>query len=242
MQKASFHDLIRRRWREGRFVCVGLDSDYEQIPWLVHHDHDSIASTILGFNQAIIEATSDLVCAYKINIACYEAQGIQGLKALIKTIGYIHELHLDIPVILDAKRADIGRANAQYAKAAFQTFGADAVTVNPYFGSEAMEPFLEYKNKGIFVLCRTSNAGAGELQDLPAGESGLPLYLLVALHVATHWNKYGNCGLVVGATYPEKLARVRAAVADKITHPYSRHRRPRRRCRENRQGRAESFR
>jgi orotidine-5'-phosphate decarboxylase len=176
-----------------------------------------VYGVLVRFNRDIIKATHDHVCAYKPNIAFYEAQGDQGILALIRTIGLIHEIAPDVPVILDCKRADIGNTNRGYATAAFDLFGADAITVHPYLGAEALAPFLERGDKGVIVLCRTSNKGAGEFQDLVVpNEEGYaptePLYLRVARNVRYRWNKNGNCGLVVGATYPEELAKVRAIV------------------------------
>ena len=159
-----------------------------------------------------MEATKDLVCAYKINTAFYEAHGVEGITALHQTIACIHNIAPDIPVILDAKRADIGNTNIGYVKMAFNFLQADAITVHPYLGSEALEPFLSRIEKGIFVLCRTSNPGACEFQDLPF--NGKPLYHFVARYVANKWNENGNCSLVVGATCPNKLREVRKLIGN----------------------------
>lgn len=182
-------------------LCLGLDPDPQLMPRKVG---------ILEFNREIIEATSDLVCAYKPNLAFYEALGLPGLKALQKTLDYIPR---NIPVIGDAKRGDIGNTARAYATALLQTFGFDAVTVNPYLGYDSIEPFLNYTDRGIFVLCRTSNPGAADFQSLLCQTKDnptklLPLFELVALK-AKEWNRQGNIGLVVGATYPEELKRVR---------------------------------
>jgi orotidine-5'-phosphate decarboxylase len=211
-------DLLQARWDEGKFVCVGLDSDQSKMPeWIMPPE-----ARQLVFNKAIVDATKDLVCAYKPNSAFYEALGADGLWALDATIAYINQEAPDIPVILDYKRGDIGNTNNGYVEAAK---AADAVTVHPYLGMEAMKPFLEQKNKGAIVLCRTSNPGAGELQDLRV-ELGAhadtcevfygPLYQRVAMHVSNPrtWNYNGNCAVVVGATYPEELAEVRKIVGD----------------------------
>lgn len=171
-----------------------------------------IPNTIVAFNRAIVEATKDLVCAYKLNTAFYEAYGDQGLVALHRTIVNIHANAPDVPVILDAKRADIGNTNAGYVQAAFEFLQADAITVHPYLGAEALQPFLDCANKGIFVLCRTSNPGTGEFQYLSV--NGEPLYCFVARRVANNWNKNGNCAVVVGATYPDELREVRGLVGD----------------------------
>lgn len=209
----TFISLLERRWQEGYAVCVGLDSDYEQLPATVKNA-GSIEKAIFTFNREIIDATHDLVCAYKPNAAFYEAQGDAGYRALIRTVHYSKYAYPHLPVILDAKRADIGSTNVGYVTAAFDAIGADAVTVHPYLGKEALSPFLARKEKGILVLVKTSNPGSGELQDLPVGEEHEPLYQVVARHVAQSWNVHGNCALVVGATYPAELARVRAIVGD----------------------------
>ncbi len=205
----NFLEMLKKRWNMGCFVCVGLDSDLREIPSIIQEK--TVDDTILQFNRRIIEATNEFVCAYKLNVVFYEEQGIDGIHALIRTIYFLQEKYPDIPVILDAKRADIGNTNQDYAKSAFETYHADAITVNLYFGEEALGPFLNYKNKGIIVLCRTSNPGAKEFQDLKVklevGET--PLYQVVAYNVNKFWNKNGNCCLVVGATYPGELAEVR---------------------------------
>ncbi len=212
----NFMELLKKRWEQGCFVCVGLDSDLAEIPQDVRNTvaiegGEMNYGTMYLFNRLIIDATKEFVCAYKPNVAFYEEQGNEGVNALRDTISYILGLPEQIPVILDAKRADIGNTNKGYAKSAFNIYRADAITVNPYFGEEALGPFLECKNKGIIVLCRTSNPGAKELQDLTVklelGEA--PLYQVVANNVNANWNKNGNCCLVVGATYPEELAIVR---------------------------------
>lgn len=196
-------------------VCVGLDSNFNRIPEFVKRNR-SVSEAILYFNQQIIDATYDLVCAYKPNIAFYEAEGVDGLKALKKTVAYIKKKNPDIIVIADAKRADIGSTNLGYVKAIFDYFKFDALTVHPYLGKEALEPFLERKGKGIIVLCRTSNPGGGEFQDLIVDYKGkqLPLYKVIAHQVVNEWNKNKNCALVVGATYPNELAEVRKIAGD----------------------------
>lgn len=219
--KRNFMALLRALWARGNFVCVGLDSDFEKIPASVYQGGNKtdvgIGNTIVAFNRAIVEATKDIVCSYKPNIAFYEAYGQEGLLALRETIRYIHEVASDVPVILDAKRADIGNTNAGYVSAAFDFLGADAITVNPYFGGEALQPFLDCEDKGIIVLCRTSNKSAGEFQDrcfsLERGCT-IPLYQYIARHVSQEWNKNNNCLLVVGATCPEELSQIRKLVND----------------------------
>lgn len=165
------------------------------------------------FNKAIIDATADLVCCFKPNSAFYESGGADGVRQLKLTCDYIREKHPDVPILLDYKRGDIGHTNEQYAKFAFEYLGVDAVTIQPYLGREANEAFLNYKDKGLFVLCRTSNPGASELQDLEVG-SGKKLYQTVAEKVAKEWNQHGNCHLVMGAPYPEELAWARQAMGE----------------------------
>lgn len=210
--------------KNNSLLCIGLDTNIKKIPEHLLKSEDPI----FKFNKAIIEKTFDLICCYKLNIAYYSADGLKGLESLIKTIGYIHDRYSDVPVILDAKRADIGSTSEQYAKEVFDVINAEAVTVNPYLGFDAIEPFLKYKDKGIIILCRTSNPGASDFQDLiikaqepkVAIETHLrggsdrtpleiPLYMQVAEKVV-EWNKkYGNCLMVVGATWPEELKKIR---------------------------------
>src|SRR5579863_2715281 len=209
----TFITKLEQCWQKETLVCVGLDSDYNQLPASVKQGK-SIEEAIFAFNRQIIDATHDLVCVYKPNAAFYEAQGDAGLRALIRTVQYIHEVYPHIPVILDAKRADIGSTNVGYVAAVFDIISADAVTVHPYLGREALAPFLARKEKGILVLAKTSNPGASEFQDLRVGDAGEPLYLVVARHVAQTWNTNGNCAFVVGATYPEDLRKVRAIIGD----------------------------
>lgn len=158
------------------------------------------------FNKNIIEQTYDLVCAYKPNFAFYEALGVKGWANLKKTVEYLRQKYPEIVTIADAKRADIGNTNAGYVKSIFDDLGFDAVTVNPYFGREALQPFLDKKDKGIIILCKTSNPGSGEFQDF--------IWERVATNVAREWNKNDNCLLVVGATYPEELAKIRQIVGE----------------------------
>ena len=184
-------------------VCVGLDSDFNKLP---EHLKNS-ANPQFEFNKAIIGATHDLVCAYKPNSAFYEAQGPKGIEQLKMTCDYIRQNYPEIPIILDAKRADIGNTNVGYVTFAYDYLGVDAITLHPYLGSEAIKPFLEREDKAAIILCRTSNPGAGEFQDLIS--DGQKLYQVVAKRVVNEWNKNGNCFLVVGATYPGELAEVR---------------------------------
>lgn len=186
--------LVNASRKNRSWLCIGLDPDPELMPGI----------DVLQFNKAIIEATSDLVCAYKPNLAFYEALGNEGFAILEKTIKLVPR---DIPVIGDAKRGDIGNTARAYAKALFSVLEFDAATVNPYLGFDSIEPFIAYQDKGVFILCRTSNKGAADFQDLTTG--GLPLYKVVA-RKAKEWNTRGNIGLVVGATYSEELKKVRS--------------------------------
>ena len=191
----KFIDKLLNASRKNKsWLCIGLDPDPELMPGV----------DVLQFNKAIIEATSDLVCAYKPNLAFYEALGTEGLAILEKTVKYIPG---DIPVIGDAKRGDIGNTARAYARALFSVLGFDAATVNPYLGFDSIEPFTSYQDKGVFILCRTSNRGATDFQNLHTDV--IPLYEAVA-QKAKEWNIYGNIGLVVGATYPEELKKVRS--------------------------------
>jgi orotidine-5'-phosphate decarboxylase len=187
--------LVDATRKNKSLLCIGLDPDPDLMPKV----------DILAFNKAIIDATDDLVCAYKPNLAFYEALGIEGLTILEKTVAYIPG---DIPIIGDAKRGDIGNTAKAYAHALFSILGFDAATVNPYLGFDSIEPFISYQDKGVFILCRTSNPGARDFQDL-RGNSGSSLYETVA-HKAKEWNVYGNIGLVVGATYPDELKKIRS--------------------------------
>jgi len=204
---SGFITQLTRSWESSdSLVCIGLDPEIERFP---RHIADQ-ASPIFHFNKAIIDATADLVCAYKPQFAHYAAYEAE--DQLERTIEYIHRSYPGIPVILDSKRGDVGNTAERYAIEAFERYGADAVTVNPYLGSDALEPFLKHQDKGVIILCRTSNPGARDLQDLEIG--GRRLYHIVAEYAARSWNSRGNCLLVVGATYPRELAEVRKIVGD----------------------------
>jgi orotidine-5'-phosphate decarboxylase len=187
-------------------VCVGLDPDSARLPADLARDPDPI----LSFNRRIVDATSDLAAAYKPQIAFYGAAGAE--DALLATIGYIRERAPHALVILDAKRNDIGNTAAAYATEAFDRYGADAVTVAPYMGADSVLPFLERPDRGAILLCRTSNSGAHDFQDLLI--DGLPLYRHVAERAAREWNDRNNLMLVVGATYPREMAELRRAHPD----------------------------
>lgn len=189
-------------------LCVGLDSHIESIP----SQFKNARQPQFEFNRWIIDQTHSFVCAYKPNIAFYEARGPEGVHELELTMAYLQENHPSIVTICDAKRADIGSTNLGYVTAIFDVFGFDAITLHPYLGREAMKPFLDRSDKACIVLCRTSNPGAGELQDLLIG--GKPLWQIVAEQVRDVWNANENCMLVVGATYPEELSQVREIVGE----------------------------
>ncbi|HUD19616.1 MAG TPA: orotidine-5'-phosphate decarboxylase [Patescibacteria group bacterium] len=194
--------------KNNSLLCIGLDSDIDKIPERIRNGPHPQTT----FNKAIIYATQDLVCAYKLNTAFYEARGVAGVEAMKMTCDYLKAHYPDVVIIIDAKRADIGNTNVGYAKFVFDYLGGDAVTLQPYLGGEALKPFLDQKEKGILILCRTSNPGAGEFQDLMV--KGKPLYQIVAENFSKNWNANGNCGLVVGATYPTELSIVRRIAGD----------------------------
>ena len=214
--QASFAGRVRQlAERNDSLLCVGLDPDLRSFPESLRRRHaDDVAGAIVAFNRAIVEATADLVCCYKPNLGFYTAYGPAGIRALAETRQLIPP---HIPVLLDAKVNDIGHTAAAYAAGYFDAFGFDAVTANPYLGEDTLRPFLERRDRGVFILCRTSNPGSGDLQELPVvgeGDATAPLYEVVAHRVAA-WNaRYGTCGAVVGATYPRELAAVRAVLPD----------------------------
>jgi orotidine-5'-phosphate decarboxylase len=203
----NFIKAIESAWHQkDSLVCVGLDPDIPKIP--VHLR--KLENPLFEFNSAIVDATADLVCAFKPQIAFYSASHAE--RDLELTIDYIHQNHSGIPVILDAKRGDIGSTAEKYAQEAFSRYQSDAVTVNPYMGTDTLQPFLIWKDKGAIILCRTSNPGARDLQDLES--NGKKLYQIVASKSAGEWNDHGNVLLVVGATFPEELKEIRSIVGD----------------------------
>jgi len=203
----NFVQRLQQAWTAHQtLLCVGLDPDPAKLP-----QHLAAADyPIFEFGRAIVDATADLVCAFKPQIAYYAAARAE--DQLEMTIAHIRRHHPAIPVILDAKRGDIGSTAAMYAKEAFVRYQADALTVNPYLGHDSLAPYLGFADKGVIVLCRTSNPGARDLQDLES--KGRKLYQIVAAKAAHEWNGNGNVLLVVGATYPEELAEIRAIVGD----------------------------
>jgi orotidine-5'-phosphate decarboxylase len=203
----KFIDKLTAAWASNNsLLCVGLDPDLERIPAQLRGQPDGI----FQFCKAIIDATADLACAFKPQIAYFAALGAEAqLEAVCR---YLRETYPQIPLVLDAKRGDIGATAHQYAREAFDRYGADAVTVNPYMGFDSVEPYMAWPDRGVIVLCRTSNAGGSDLQFLQT--DGVPLYQHVARLVAQKWNRNGQCALVVGATFPEELAQVRAIAGE----------------------------
>ncbi len=202
-----FMQSLQQAWtRNDSLVCVGLDPEPAKFPAHLRDAPDAV----FRFCAAIVDATADLVCAFKPQIAHFAA--LRAEDALERLIAHIHDRHPGVPVILDAKRGDIGSTAQHYASEAFERYRADAVTLNPYLGRDSIQPFLDRADKGVILLCRTSNPGGADFQALDCG--GKPLYLRVAETVARDWNAHGNCALVTGATWPEELGQVRAAVGD----------------------------
>lgn len=200
---SGFTDRLEQASKSTKsLVCVGLDPDPARLP----------VSSVFEFNRAIVDATADLVCAYKPNLAFYEAMGLPGLQELEKTVAHIRSAAPDAIIIGDAKRGDIGPSAQAYAKASFEMWGFDAVTVNAWGGQDTVSPFLEDASKGVFVWCRGSNPGSSDFQDsqIVTEEGNMPLYQNMAL-ACREWDTKGNLGLVVGATVPDQLQEVRAA-------------------------------
>ena len=203
----TFIDKLTGAWStRDSLLCVGLDPDLKKIPDSLRGRPDAI----FAFCRAIIDATADVACAFKPQIAYFAA--LKAEDQLEDICAYIRREHPGVALVLDAKRGDIGATAQQYAREAFERYDADAVTVNPYMGFDSVEPYLEWQDRGVIVLCRTSNAGGSDLQFLDVG--GKPLYQHVARLVAEKWNTTGQCALVVGATFPQELAQVRAIVGD----------------------------
>jgi orotidine-5'-phosphate decarboxylase len=202
--------LLAAARRNDSLLCIGLDVDPRRVPPGLLEG----PGWIEAFNRGIVEATGDLVCAYKPNLAFYEALGLDGWEGLRRTLAAIPP---DIPVIADAKRGDIGSTSEAYARALFDELGFDATTLTPYVGLDGLEPFLRYDERGLLILCKTSNPGSGDFQDLIVEWRGrrLPLYQVVAEKVV-EWNRQGSgqCGLVVGATYPSQLREIRGLAPD----------------------------
>jgi orotidine-5'-phosphate decarboxylase len=208
----SFMQALRQRWSEAdSLVCVGLDPEPSRFPARFAGDPDAV----FAFCRQIVDATAEYTCAFKPQVAHFAALGAEA--ALERLIAHAHDAHPGIPVILDAKRGDIGSTATHYATEAFDRYRADAVTANPYLGRDSVQPFLDRADKGVVVLCRTSNPGAADLQDLEVRDAAgreRPLYQHLAETVARDWNGNDNCALVVGATWPRELGEVRAIVGD----------------------------
>ena len=208
----NFMQMLKQAWESNdSLACVGLDPEPDLFPASLRNDSDAI----YAFCREIIDATADLVCCYKPQIAYFAAHRAE--NALERLIAHIHARHPRVPVVLDAKRGDVGSTAQQYAVEAFDRYQADAVTLNPYLGRDAAQPFLDRADKGAILLCHTSNPGAADLQDLSVAEktgAARPLYQHLAEKVAREWNTHGNCALVVGATFPQQLATVRTIVGE----------------------------
>ncbi len=203
----GFYRKLSTSWHEQRsLLCVGLDPDLSILP----HSLKTGDNPLFEFNRAIIDATAGFCCAFKPQIACYSAHRAE--RQLEKTIDYIKTRYPLIPVILDAKRGDIGATAILYAREAFVRYNADAVTVNPYMGGDTLAPFLSFTERGVIVLCKTSNPGSGDIQDLTV--AGEEVYTRVAHLAVNRWNANNNVALVVGATYPEIIGRIRRIVGD----------------------------
>lgn len=249
-ERPPFIEQLRAKWDEGKFVCVGLDADYEKIPkhlveasqTLSLHQVDAAVLSRVNFMKEIVNATGDLVCAFKPNSAFFE-DSPEGEAALAQIVEHIHFRFPEVPVIGDIKRGDIGNTNRGYARMAFERYEFDAITTNPYFGHDTYEPFLNYPDKGLIILCKTTNKGAAMYQDAPVNLAyyqevqklngtplsdeeyelacqvakrglELPLYYLIALRTATLVKENPNIGLVVGATHPEAFEPVRKLAPD----------------------------
>jgi len=205
----TFNQQLQSAWAsQGSMLCVGFDPDPRRLPQSLQGKPESI----FEFCRDIADATADLVCAFKPQFAYFASQRAEA--QLEKLIKHLKDSYPHIPVILDSKRGDIGSTADHYAMEVFERYGADAVTVSPYMGFDTIEPYLKHTGKGVIVLCRTSNPGGSDLQFLNVSPDGQPLYLHVAKLAAQQWNSSGQIGLVVGATFPEEIAKVRAIVGD----------------------------
>ena len=205
----TFTQQLQSAWAsQGSMLCVGFDPDPKRLPTVLQGKPEGI----FEFCRDIADATADLVCSFKPQFAYFASQRAEA--QLEKLIKHLKDRYPHIPVILDSKRGDIGSTADHYALEAFERYGADAITVNPYMGFDTIEPYLKHPGKGVLVLCRTSNPGGSDLQFLNVGPKGEPLYLHIAQLAAQQWNSSGQIGLVVGATFPEEIAKVRAIVGD----------------------------
>ncbi len=237
MPERDYRELAEGRWGRGNFVCVGIDIDMKEIPPSVRvfiNGELNVVATIIKFTEMIVDKNVDLAFAFKFNTAHFEALGVRGTEALKQSVAVTHRIAPRTPVIIDGKRGDVHDTNEKYAHALFEEMRADAITINPYFGEKALRPFLERKEKGIFVHCLSSDNGAEEFQCQPVSlrrneldeiekllgrathHNGVPLYEYVAYKVAHSWNKNGNCGLVVGATRSDELREIRKVIGDSM--------------------------
>ena len=215
----TFTERLEELWGKTGPLCVGLDVNIDEKGFpkdLIASCGEDVGQAILRFGQEIVDATSEFVCAFKPNLAFYIRYGMAGLQALQDLNDYIHDKYPHIPVIVDAKIGDIGNTNDGWVQGLFHEFGADAITVHGYLGMEAMKPFLGQKERGIIMLCKTSNPGSGEFQDLRLSESDISLYQKLAMKVAEHWNYNDNCALVAGATYPDEIGIIRTAAGSEM--------------------------
>ena len=209
LRSNSFNQQLQSAWAsQGSMLCIGFDPDPKRLPPSLQGKPEGI----FEFCRDIADATADLVCAFKPQFAYFASQRAEA--QLEKLIRHLKDKYPHIPVILDSKRGDIGSTADHYAFEAFERYGADAITVNPYMGFDTIEPYLKHAGKGVIVLCRTSNPGGSDLQFLNISPKGEPLYLHIAKLAATQWNSSGQIGLVVGATFPEEISKVRAIVGE----------------------------
>jgi len=209
LRSNSFNQQLQSAWAsQGSMLCIGFDPDPKRLPPSLQGKPEGI----FEFCRDIADATADLVCAFKPQFAYFASQRAEA--QLEKLIRHLKDKYPHIPVILDSKRGDIGSTADHYALEAFESYGADAITVNPYMGFDTIEPYLKHTGKGVIVLCRTSNPGGSDLQFLNISPKGEPLYLHIAKLAATQWNSSGQIGLVVGATFPEEISKVRAIVGE----------------------------
>lgn len=191
-------------------LCIGIDPVMSKLPKHVQNGDDPF----FNFAKEIIDATHEYVCAYKPNSAFFEAVGTDGIRQLRMICDYVNVEYPDLLLVIDAKRGDIGHSSEAYAQYVFDYLGADAVTLHPILGKEALQPFLDRKDKWSIILCKTSNPGSGEFQNVQLTSESIPVYQYIARQVASEWNQYNNCMLVVGATYPKELGEIRTIVGD----------------------------
>lgn len=211
--KRHFFELLHAQWQQKRFLCVGLDPDLTKFPPSVNNGNLT-EKVLVRFFCDIVDATAGHTATYKPNLAFFERHALKGgISALWSIIRHIHKVAPDVPVICDAKRGDIGHTNEASAELIFGELGCDAVTLNPYVGRDAMEPFLKHEEKGCIFIAKTSNPGSGKFQDIHVN-TWTQLWIVIARTIQRDWNKNGNCGLVIGATYPAELARARRDLED----------------------------